>query len=284
MADVITGNTQVGATKNDVIIAIVQKELAFAAKMLPYVTDFSQFALPGQKTVKVPKLTSFTIVDRATATAGDASVLTSSVDTIDLDFNAYCAWLVDSADEIQSSIQWQIESARRAAAAHGRYVDEQILVEMEATGDAIATVSPLITRDVALEMRKKLQKVNGDLTQSAWIISPDQEEALLKINDFSQAQIFGQAVIPSGVIGSLYGMPVVIHNGLATAQYFLLERSGLGFAMQKAPGMSEQMANQYGTTAMRVAMDQLFGVQGMQLGVNGAAVGESPLIIKDANA
>jgi hypothetical protein len=282
MADVITGNTELTATKQAVITAIVQKELQFSAKLLPYVTDYSVFAAPGARSVSIPKLTSFTVVDRASAAPGDASVLTSSVDTMNLDINAYVAWLVDSSDEIQSTINVQIEFARRAAAAHGRYVDTSIIAGWETHGDPTATAGN-ISRDIILEMRNSLQKNDGDLSMAAFVISPDQEEELLKVTEFSSAEVYGQPVIPNGVIGRVYGIPVVVHNGLATQQYFLAEKGGLAIAFQKAPAMSEQPANEYGTSAKRVAMDQLYGITGLQLGFKGVGPTESPLIIKDAN-
>jgi hypothetical protein len=282
MADVITGNTQLGPTKQDVIAAIVQKELKFAAKLLPYVSDMSMFAGKGAQTVKFPKLTSFTVVDRASAAAGDASVLTSSVDTLALDLNAYVSWIIDSSDEIQTMIDAQIAFAQRAASAHGRYVDEQLILKAEAVG--VATTTPgNITRDIVLEMRKALLKNDGDMAQSVFMFSPDQEEALLKIAEFTSAQVYGQPVIPNGMVGRLYGIPVVIHNGLATQQYFLAEKSGLAIAFQKNPMMAEQAEIQYGTSAKRVAMDQLFGVCGLQLGEKGVGATLSPMIIKDNN-
>lgn len=283
MADLITGNTQLGPTKQDIITAIVQKELKFSAKLLPYVTDFSQFAVKGARSVKIPRLSSFTVVDRASGAAGDASVLTSAVDTLNLDLNAYVAWIIDSSDAVQTMIESEIEFARRAAAAHGRYVDEQIITKAEAVGVATTTAAATITRDVVLEMRQTMVKNDGDLSQSAFWVSPEQETALLKIDEFTRAEVYGQPVIPGGVIGRVYGVPVVIHNGLAAAQYFLAEKGGLGIAFQSAPAMSSQGANEYGSSAQRVAMDQLFGLTGLQLGEKGVAGTESALVIKDNN-
>lgn len=282
MADVITGNTQLGATKEAVIAAIVQKELKFAAKLTPYFTDLSMFAMPGAKSISYPKLTSFTVVDRATATAGDASALTSSVDTMDLDINAYVAWLVDSSDEIQSKIQVQVEFARRAAAAHGRYVDSKIVDELELVGVATTTAGN-ITRDIVLEMREALLSRDANLADMALIISVDQEAEMLKISQFTEAQIYGTSNIPAGVIGSVYGMPVVMSNAFTGQKYYMVEKAGLAYAFQKAPAMAEQPEIQYGTSAKRVAMDQLFGVKGMQLGQAGVGAAESALVVKDNN-
>lgn len=282
MADVITGNTELGATKQDVIAAIVQKELKFAAKLSPYFTDLSFLAVKGAKSVSFPKLTSFTVIDRASAAAGDASVLTSSVDKMDLDINAYVAWIIDSSDEVQTTIDAQVEFARYAAAAHGRYVDTKIITELENVGVATTTAGN-ISRDIALEMRKAYLQKDGMLDEAVWLLSVAQEEALLKVSQFESAEVYGQPVIPNGVIGRLYGIPVVIHNGLADAQFFLAGKSGLGYAFQKGASMSQQGANEYGSAAIRVAMDQLFGVKGLQIAVNGAPAGKSALVVKDNN-
>jgi len=282
MADAITGNTELSATKQDVIAAIVQKELKFAAKLVPFVTDLSVYAGKGAKSVKVPKLTSFTVVDRASGAAGDATALTSSVDTIDLDQNAYVAWIVDSMDEVQTMIDAQIENARRAASAHGRYVDTAIITKAEAVAVATTTAGN-ISRNIVLEMREAILKRDGDLGMCLFAISPAQETAMLKVDEFTRADIYGSAVVPNGVIGRVYGIPVIVHNGLADAQFFLWEKSGLGIAFQRAPNMSSQPANEYGTSAQRVAMDQLFGVGGLHIAEHGVAAGLSALVVKDNN-
>ena len=102
MADLITGDTQLAATKQAVIAAVVAKELAFQAKLAPFFTDYSSWAVKGAKSVSVPKAGSLTAVDRATGVQGDASVLTFTADLIPLDRNMYVAWIIDSSDEVSS--------------------------------------------------------------------------------------------------------------------------------------------------------------------------------------
>ena len=105
MADTVAGNTELGATKQDLIAALVQRELQFKAKLLPYFTDVSAYCIPGSKSISFPKLTSFTVVDRAEAAAGDATALTATVDQLSLDNNAYIAYIIDSMTKKQSSIK-----------------------------------------------------------------------------------------------------------------------------------------------------------------------------------
>ena len=73
MADVITGNTQVGPTKQDLVAAIVQKELAFQAKLVPTISNWSALAVKGAKSINIPRAASFTVTNRASGAAGDAA-------------------------------------------------------------------------------------------------------------------------------------------------------------------------------------------------------------------
>ena len=64
MADVITGDTQLGATKQELIASLVQKELASMAVLMPTISSVSGFAIPGAKSISFPRLANFTAVNR----------------------------------------------------------------------------------------------------------------------------------------------------------------------------------------------------------------------------
>jgi len=143
-------------------------------------------------------------------------------------------------------------------------------------------------QDVQLVLKGVMLMKDADMSQVALFISPAQRKAMLKIQQFTEAQLYGTSNIPSGVIGSVYGVPVVVSNNLAAQQYFMFEKTGLAIGFQKGLSMSEQGANEYGVDAKRIAMDQLFGIKGLQLGIDngkGETVGatQSALIVKDAN-
>jgi hypothetical protein len=279
MADVITGNTQLSATKNDLITSLVQKELKFRAKLLATVTDLSSYAGKGMKSISFPKLSSFTVENRASAAPGEIQALSATTDKLDLNLNAYVSWLIDSSDEIQSSIDVQIENALRAASAHGRYVDEQIIAVLEA-GAGLDVGSAPLTADLILDAREQLLKSFADPSACAMVIGPDQEKVMLKIAEFVRADYYGSSNIPSGQIGTVYGMPVMVHQGVASGKAYWYSKDAVGVAFQKAPSMAEQSEIAYGTAAKRVAIDQLFGVKALQTGELGAASGKSPLIVK----
>ena len=281
MADVVTGNTELGATKQDLIAALVQRELAFNAKLLPYVTDVSMFAVPGAKSIAFPKLTGFTVVNRTEAAAGDASALTATVDTMNLDFNAYVAYIIDAMTKKQSNIKAELEYAKRAAAAHGRYVDSQLIVKVAAAAKSFQNVGADadVTYANLLAMYQAYLEADGLVDQASWWISPQQNSAILNLSQFQSNQAYGEMTIRDGIVKQIMGIPTVLHNGLAGKQLFLVGKEGMAIGFQSAPAMDEQKANEYGVGATRVAVDRLFGIKAMQTGLKGAAAGKSPLIL-----
>lgn len=292
----VTGDTQLAPTKQDIISAAVQRELKEGSYLPGLFLDVSNFAGKGMKSISFPKLTSFTVEERASGAAGTIQDLTSSIDTLNLDKRAYISWLVDSNDEIQSTIDFQTESAMRASKAHSRFVDDTCIAELlnVASLSINAGVPADIARDDVLAMRRRLMENNANMNDVALIIPPAQEEAMLKINEFSSAEVYGSAVIPSGMIGRVYGIPVYVHNspalddaGNGFQQAIMAEKEGLAVGFQRRPNFDEEKAIAYGTGAMLQAVDQLFGVKGCQLGVSTdkhvVAAGKSPLVVKLAD-
>lgn len=281
MADVITGNTELGTTKQDLIASIVQRELAERAKLTPFFTDLSSLVGPGMQSISVPKLTSFTVADRAEGVAGEISALTSSVDKLDLNQNLYVSWLIDSMTATQSNIPAQLEFAKRAAAAQARYVDTLIINELANVAFSFLNVGADadVTYANVLTMVKELEENDAMMEDCVWLVSPSQKQAIFNLAEFKNQYQFGQAVLPTGVIGTILGIPVVLHSGLASKQLFLAEKSGVAYAFQKSASYAEQDELAYGVGAKRAAIDQLVGVKGMQLGQKGAAAGKSPLVI-----
>lgn len=274
----LIANTQMAPTKMDLIVEMAQRELKAQAQLAGFFTDKSAFAVKGAKSVSFPKLSSFTAQDRASGVAGVEQVVTASVDTLLLNKNKQVLWVIDPADEIQSTLNWELETVRLAASAHGRQFDRDLVdtamsarKEVSATGD--------ITRDLVLEMIEYLAKNFARKDQIALFISPAQRTAMLKISEFTQAQIYGNAVIPSGAIGSVYGVPVVEAPILTDAEFFMAEREGLAYALQKAPAYDEQKAIEFGAGSMKRTLDQLYGLKALQIDAGTAPSGKSALIV-----
>jgi hypothetical protein len=280
----VMGDANVLATKQDLIASIVQRELIEAAVLAPTLRDVSSFATPGSKSISFPRAGSFTVEDRASAATATLQEITYSADQLDLSFRPTVSWVVDIMDLIQSNVAVEAENAARSARGIAKFVDQQIAVELEAVGVATATAGALVTRDIFLEMRKALQDREAKAEKLVFVGSPAQEENLLKINEFINADFGAGQVVPRGTLGRLYGVRVVISNLVDDDEYYMYEDDeavALGF--QKRGTMAQRDAPEYGAGSVLRTMDAMFGVKGLQIGEKGVAGTESALVQKDNN-
>lgn len=275
-------------TKQDLIAALVQRELKEKATLLNFVMDLSSLAVKGSKSVSLPKLSSFTVQDRAFgANATENAALTDSKDIVNLDKNKIVLFGYDAHDEQQSTIDYMASAMARAGTAHGRQMNTDIETMWAAVaGLNINAGTPAdITVDNILSMRKYIIDGFGDLNQTWLIVASDQEKAMLKLSEFSRYDYRGGGESPviNGQIGFVYGIPVVINQQIPAQQAFMVNKEGSAYAFGKAPAVGEMDDVTYGSGGKKVAVDVTYGVGGLQIAQAGAASGKSPLIAKLAN-
>jgi hypothetical protein len=259
MADVIT-STQL-ATKQALISSMVQKELAVQAKLVNFVSDLSPLAMPGMDRISFPKLTSFTATARAEGVSGDAVALTSSLDTLILDQNISVQYVIDSLTVLQNNINAEVLFAQRAAAGQARFVDSYLLSKIVAGANSFLNVGADVDITYAnlLAMLEAVEIANGDVSQCSWIVSPHQKNVLLNLAEVKNFYQFGQAVVPSGAIGSIMGIPLVVSNQLANKQAFLVSKDAVAIGFQRNSMYDEQKDVRFGPGAKRAIVEQTFG-------------------------
>jgi hypothetical protein len=284
MADAgVTGNTQLSATKQEVISEIVQRELISQGVLAPTILDVSRFAVKGASTISFPKATSFTAENRATAAAATKQALTFDKDTLTLDKRATVLYLIDAMDELESVVDVRAEYAKRAAAAHALYLEQQIIAKMSSVAYALTDATGDISDAAILAMRKTLFKHKAKMNNLALAISPDQEAVMLGIEKFVSAFQYGQSNIPNGMIGKVYGVPVFISTELAQQEYYMYDKEGIALGFQRGPQMDERPAPEYGAGSKLTVIDQKFGLQGLQLAQQSMSAGISALVVSDNN-
>lgn len=284
----VVGNTELAPTKQDLISEMVQRELKASMRVMPFVTDVSMFATKGAKSISFPKLGSFTANDRGSGVRGTPQALAATVDQLDLDKKKYISWIVDPNDEVQSTIDFQAAAAGRAARAHGYQVELDVLAELElaASLNVLGAAPAAVDQDNILAMRQWLLENEANMNNLVMYASPDQETSLLKIADFVRADSYGGSVsgLASGVIGRVYGVPVVISNVVKAQQAFMFDKDGLALGFQRRPAFDEQKEIEFGVGALLQATEQLYGVKACQIDAevekNTIPAGTSPLIAK----
>lgn len=288
----VTGDVNLSATKSEVIAEIAQRALIAQSTFLGSVRDVSNRARKGAESISFPKYSNlFTVENRVTATAATLQDLTFDKDTLLLDQRATIAWLIDSMDELESELDVQREYIDSAAREHAIDVDRKIITAMEA--DALTTLTAgAITQDIVLEMRGALLKNKAQMAGLSLQVSPIDEAALLKIDPFVSADKYGRAIIPTGALGTIYGVNVFVNPELIAGQYFMYANGAVGVGFQRAPQFDEVKSPLYGAGSMTQVLDQKYGVKSLQVDVPNAfdadqaaalPAGKSAWMIKDAN-
>lgn len=273
MADVSTSATTVDATRMQFIAEIVQRELAAKAKMRGLISDVSEFAEPGRKSIDFPKLGSFSVTKRADGVKADATALAYSSDQLALDQNATVQYILEKKATIQSRLKLEAANAQRAASAHSRGVDIDVLEAM-ALGAAVGNnvlYNALDIRDNILEVVQNLDEADAPEESRFLVFRPAQKKLMLAVDNFVSAEKYGDRTpIVTGEIGMVYGLRLVMSNTATTTFIdgvmlgFQSEAMALGFQID--PMIDEQKAIEYGAGAKRVAVDQLYGLKVLQSG------------------
>lgn len=269
----VVGNTELTASKNALIVALVQRELIAKGVVMPSLTDASMFAVKGAKSISIPRAGSFTVEDRASAASASLVGVTYATDTITLNQMSTVSWVVDPQDEIESSVDVQADLAARAARAHAKNFDSLVIAGLE-TASTATTTAGAISKAIFLEMRQSLLSANADPGQLTFLCGPASESALLQIGDFVQSYAYGQAVIPTGRLGKLFGVEVKLSNQISGNTFYMYDKAGYGFAIQQQLQMGERPAPEYGSSAVLKVLDMKWGH---------AALENSLLVFKDNN-
>jgi hypothetical protein len=278
------GDTELTNTKQEVISERVQRHLISESVLASSVTDMSAFARKGAESVSFPRGGDFTVNNRASGAQAVQQVFNYNKDTMLLNQRATISWVVDPMDEIESVIAVQQDLVGRATRSHAVHVDQTIISELETVGVATATASPAITDLVVLEMREALLRRKANRRALYLAVAPEQESDIFGITKFVSAQDYGGgAMVPSGSLGMIYGMPVLITAELSAGQYYMFDREGIALAFQRAPMLDSRKAPEFGSGAQLYTLDQKFGVRGLQLGEQGVLAAESALVVKDNN-
>ena len=288
------GNTELSATKQEIITEIAQRALVSASVLMPTFRDYSNRAVKGASQVSIPKWSSlFSVENRATATAGTNQNLAFDKDTMSLDQRAHIQWVIDSDDEIESTLDVQREYIQHASEEHAADFDRNGIVLMEAAGIPITPTGD-IDQDKVLLMQRILLKNKARMNQMFLAVSPKQHAALLKIDPFVSADKYGGAARPlvDGALGSIYGMQVIMTPELGDDQYFAYTSEGMAYALQRAPAYDESPKPEFGVGAKLQVLAQKYGQKACQVEVPGAfqedgttalAAGQSAFIVKDGN-
>jgi len=240
-----TSASNTGPTEMDLILAMVQDELVRSSNLPPTVLDFSSMAEPGIKSIDIPRYDTH-FADPATQPQDGAvaeQTLDFAVDTLNLDTWKTLAWSIPDQVRLQSRVPLESELAASAGRKMGIYIDDQIIVKLKAASSAApdhivqmtgAGNLVLTLADIS-NARMLLNKQNVPQDNRTLLISPEQEKAIIDLDNFSNADKYGaREALLNGEVGRIYGFRVMVHNGLSGAEAIFYHKDAVGFARQKS--------------------------------------------------
>lgn len=278
MSGIVIPAANIAPSKQDIVLAMIQKELAGKSVFFPLVQDMTRFAKKGMKTVTFLKRSTVTAADKDCHNANPAQTFALTADTMDLDKKPYVSFTISDCDELESVVNLEAEAAKAASTAIQRHVDDCIINALVA-GAGFTSAQTELNRDAVLEMLKYVECNFGE--DMVIVASCAQKyDALLKEASFTEADVFGSPVIRDGVMGSLYGTPILFSKRLPVDQAFVMDKSAIALAFQRGVKFRKESCNELGADAWNYTWDAKYGVKILQEGELGAAAGTSPWIAK----
>lgn len=287
MADVQIAKTQMtnAGTVGEKISTLAQAILREEAVLASRFRDVSQFAVKGVDKITFPGLGSFVVANRAHGATNERQAPAVFKDSLNLDQNAYLKWGIDSASEVQSTLNWKVECARIAALDHVDYFEEKLLSTVKSFARTVTVELTSLEENKYKELqgfvavRKAYVKTKAKLANALWIIDEDFEAKILANPGLYQVAGLGQALIVEGKVTSLLGIPVQVRLNAGDA--YLVDCTAVNYGFQLAPKYAEQPDINFGTDGVLCAMDQLFGTSASRiLPVGHAEAGKSEVIFK----
>lgn len=250
MADYI-GDTAVDVSKAELIVNMIQPKLRQALLLLPTITDVSDRAVPGAKSISYPKIEAEFQVNKlpyphdndAVTTACEPQVLTMTEDELILDCHPNVVWAIPDSANLQSMVDLELTGLDHAVYAHGRDIDQCIWDDMFAGADVandITDTGEVYDNILCGEQKLREANVPYEMGDIFYTINPAAKKALFTstTRQITDASVYGNQVpLVRGEVGMLGGARLIVtnHADQGVNGQMMYHRRAMVFGLQKAP-------------------------------------------------
>lgn len=257
----VTSAFATSATEDTIILSIVQDELNRNNFLRATIMDLSSQASKGVKAVEVPKFTSSFSAPSTQNPDGLTEVEFQSpvfgVDSIAINKWKNLPYRVPDRVSMQTKLSLEAELAKSAGAKMGEFIDDQIIANLRLAstsapdhnraldGGATGGAGPTsITLEGISTARQLLNRANVPSVDRWLVIPPEQEKALIDLDNFRNADKYGsREALLKGEIGEIYGFRVMVHNGLAANEAIAYHKDCCAVAVQQEIKFETQRAD-----------------------------------------
>jgi len=283
MADTLMGVTETQASAMAQVSNMAQLYLQQASKLIPTVSNYSNLAVKGSSSIKLPRSGGFTVGAKGENVAVDSQAITYVADTINLNQHRVVQFLLEDIADEQATIAIVQDSLMKASADMAFDIDKLIKAQF----DSASASSPdhviqytdaageIIALSDILAMRKLLVDQNIDPRESFLGVGSSKERDMLGIDGFISSEKYGSnQPILNGEIGQVYGMKVIVSNVFDANDSYAWHPSAVGFAFQQ--GVRTQREYDLANLATRYSLDYLAGFSVLDSGKRVVKIEETP--------
>ena len=276
MANLITAQPELDQYGVNQVDSMLQSFLIEESVMLSKITDRSSKVKKGDKSHFIPTMAIGDVKSKTQKADMEADEAVDGGDLLIFDKHKYMNYeLEDEADEksIVDSVQGWLERASKKMALQ---IDKDIIAELQASAAAANTFSQIAAtmgKADAIELRRLMRKQFIRPQELRFGINPDKEAELLSVADFVSADIYGKSNpsgIESGILGTLYGVPVFVHEEIDPDFSLFFHQSALAYAA--VIQLRYQTDYRLKGLSRDHAVDMLYGVKGLDSGVRAGVI------------
>lgn len=203
----------------DIWDARVDRYFKMALKAAPHFYNVSSLVSPGAKSVYIPKVGDNFSATAIGSTTGEVSNTAVADTATQVSLNRWLGSKVRILDfdlaKVASSYDLKNEYALAMAQAVAQQADKELLSNISSIA---RTVNDTTTALAAVDLEDALAIAESyycPKEQLTWFFTPKCFwNEIMNIAKYYNQYQFGKAVTPSGVLNTLYGIPVVISNNL----------------------------------------------------------------------
>lgn len=273
MTDFFQDITTITPVLQTIVAKLCTDEVALKGILSNYVQDWTPHIGPGMTALKIPSATSFLTNNKVASTADTHQVVNWKTQTLTIDKIKRITVRVEDAARTQGLQIVEQVIVERMATSLTRQLDADILPAMRLAypGDGSAnngnriqmtgnSHTTLALADILLG-NQILDEYNIDQDGRFLVVSPAQRANLLGMVGFSSANPAAGGVLINGLLGTLFGIPVVVYSGLARAEAILMQKSHVAFGRQQAVKFEAQRAP-LEFASDDFAIGQMYGILG----------------------
>lgn len=266
MADALIGVTETSASALANVASMAQSFLIQNSVLLPTCTNYSQLAVPGASSIKLPRSGGFTVGDKAENTPVDAQIITYAADTITFSHRTV-QFLIEKLAQKQSTVDVVSDAVMKATKALALDIDEKIIAELNLASASTPdhqivfadTSTDVLAKGDILSARRLLINQNINPRECFLMVGSEKEAEMLAIEGFVDASKYGSNTpVMLGEIGMVYGMRCIVHTSV-TDYMVSWHPSAVGYAFSQPIELDfdKDLAN----IGMRYSLDYIFGAE-----------------------